>query len=243
MAKRVNRQLKKAKEEEKSLEEELEKLKNGTDPKDSCVEVIKFVESTSMDPMPDSENNPFVLQNCFVAGTEIMVTKSGQKKRIEEMQIGDQVMCLVNENENENENELFKGGKENVENIPNLLTDAIVIAIHNSLTHDICRIQYRNQSTNEETTIECTDSHPIYVYKEGWKSVSGKENNEYELNIKPLKEGDQVCLESGQLANITFIHRTHFQHPITVYNLTVSNGHTFFANGLFVHNKGCCVIL
>jgi len=153
------------------------------------------------------------------------------------MQIGDEVMCLTLTDET------FNGNENDIKDLPNLLTDAIVTAIHNSLTYNICRIQYRNQSTNEERTIECTDRHPIYVYKEGWKNVSGKDNNEYGLEMKELKIGDQVCLESGQLANITFIHRTHFEKPITVYNLTVSNGHTFFANGLFVHNKGCCVIL
>ncbi|ETO33650.1 hypothetical protein RFI_03450 [Reticulomyxa filosa] len=54
MAKRVNRQLKKQLEEQKNLEEELDKLQNGKDPKESCAEVIKFVQSTSMDPMPDT---------------------------------------------------------------------------------------------------------------------------------------------------------------------------------------------
>jgi len=243
MAKRVQRQLKKQLEEQKNLEEELEQLKSAKDPKDSCTEVIKFVQNTSMDPMPDTENNPFVI-NCFVAGTEILVSKSGQHKNIEEMQVGDVIVCMIPTHV------AFKESIDcDIKDIPNLFSDAVVTNIYKSFTQHICCIEYRNLNTNEKRIVECTDSHPIYVNNEGWKTVSGKANgngNEsYAFEIKPLKAGDEVCLESGELACVTYIHRTCLKNPVTVYNLTASEGHTFFANGLFVHNKGCppCVIL
>jgi len=239
MAKRVNRQLKKQREEQKTLEDELQKLETGKDPKDSCAELIRFVESTSMDPMPDSENNPF-LANCFIAGTEILVNKLGHHKKIEEIEVGDAILCLVPTHES------FKESIDcHIQDIPKLLNEATVTAIYKSVTNSICSIQYRTLNTNEERTVECTNSHPIYVNKEGWKTVSGVSNESYSFEIKKLKVGDQLCLETGEVAHITYIHSTHYEQPVTVYNLTASNGHTFFANGLFVHNKGCgeCVIL
>jgi len=238
MAKRVHRQLKKQLEEQKSLEEELEKLKKAKDPKESCAEVIKFVQSTSSDPMLDIENNPFVA-NCFIAGTEILVGKEGKHKKIEEMQLGDVIMSVIPTNEK------FKESIDcEINQIPDHFCEAKVMAIHKSFTYHICSIKYRNANTNREGSIKCTNSHPIYVNNEGWKTVSGKSNEMYDFKISCLKIGDQVCLETGDFAFITCIHSIFYKNPVAVYNLTASIGHTFFANGLFVHNKGCsCVIL
>jgi len=240
MAKRVHRQLKKQLEEQKSLEEELEKLKKAKDPKESCVEVIKFVQSTSTDPMLDNENNPFAI-NCFVAGTEILVSKEGKHKKIEEMKVGDVIVCVVPTNKQ------FKESIDcEINDIYDHFCDAVVMAIHKSFTKSICRIQYTYANTNQEGSIECTNSHPIYVNKKGWKTVSGKANEKenYEFEISKLKIGDELCLESGDVAFVNSIHSITLKNDVAVYNLTASNGHTFFANGLFVHNKGCsCVIL
>jgi len=236
MAKRVQRQLKKQLEEQKSLEEEFEQLKNAKDAKESCAEVIKFVESTSMDPMPDTENNPFLI-NCFIGGTEILVEKSGKHKKIEEMKIGDGIVCIVPSHKT------FKESIDcDIEDIPNHLCDAVVTEIYRSFSHRICCIKYCNANTGEENTVQCTDSHPIYVNKVGWKTVSGKSEPKvnYEFDISKLNIGDELCLETGTIAIITQIHIQHLNHAIPVYNLTASNGHTFFANGLFVHNKGIC---
>jgi ribosomal protein L31 len=243
MAKRIQRQLKKQLEEQKNLEEELDKLQNGKDPKDSCAEVIKFVQSTSMDPMPDTDNNPFAA-NCFIAGTQILVNKSGKHKNIEEIQVGDKVICMIPTHAT------FKESIDcDIKDIPKLLCDAVVTAIHCSFASHTCSIKYRNLTTNEECSVICTDSHPIYVNKQGWKTVSGQVNansrERYDFEIKPLKINDQVCLETGQIASITHIDHMHLQNPVLVYNLTASKVHTFFANGLLVHNKGCdkCIIL
>jgi len=212
----------------------LEKLQNSKNPKDSCTEVIKFVQSTSMDPMLDIENNPFVV-NCFIAGTEILVNKAGKHKKIEEMQVGDVIMCIVPSHKN------FKESIDcDIIDIPDSICDALVMAIHKSFTHYICSINYRCAITNEENTVTCTDSHPIYVNKQGWKTVSGKSNEIYPFKINQLNIGDEVCLETGHLAFINSIHITFFQNAVAVYNLTASKGHTFFANRLLVHNKGPC---
>jgi len=224
MAKRVQRQLKKQLEEQNSLEKELEKLQAAKDAKESCAEVIKFVQSVSMDPMPDVDNNPFVI-TCFVAGTEILVKGSQngklKHKKIEDIKIGDEIVCVV---------PTHKAFPESIDSV--IQENAFVTAIHQSFTQHICCIKYRDTNTNEERTIECTDSHPIYVNKMGWKTVSGKTNGteNYDFDISKLNIGDEVCLESGDLANILHIHNTHLLQPLAVYNLTASHGHTFFAN-------------
>ncbi|ETO05511.1 hypothetical protein RFI_31885, partial [Reticulomyxa filosa] len=126
MAKRVNRQLKKQLEEQKNLEEELDKLQNGKDPKESCAEVIKFVGSTSMDPMPDTG----------------VLDKLGNYKAIEELKIGDAIMCMIPTHAS------FKESIDcEIKDIPKLFSDAIVSAIHKSFTNYICSIKYRNLNT------------------------------------------------------------------------------------------------
>jgi len=240
MAKRVHRQLKKQLEEQKSLEEELKKLQSAKDPKESCAEVIKFVQNTSMDPMLDTENNPFAM-NCFIGDTKILISKTGKHKKIKEMKVGDVIICVVPTHV------MFKESIDcDIKEISDHFCDAMVTAIHKSFTNYISCIKYRYANSNQEGTVQCTNSHPIYVNKQGWKTVSGKtnENEFYKFKTSPLKIGDEVCLETNQIAYVTSIHSTFFQNAIPVYNLTASIGHTFFANGLFVHNKGCeCVVL
>ncbi|ETO05852.1 YD repeat protein [Reticulomyxa filosa] len=155
--------------------------------------------------------------NCFVGGTEILVSKSGKHKKIEEMKVGDAIICLV-----PTHGAFHESVDCDIKDIPKHLTDAVVTAVHKSLTFHIY-------------------SHPLYVYKEGWKNVSGVAKQQYTFEIGTLKVGDALCLQSGHLAYITHIHRTCLKDPVTVFNLTASKGHTFFANHIFVHNK--CVIL
>ncbi|ETO15843.1 hypothetical protein RFI_21520 [Reticulomyxa filosa] len=185
MAKRVNRQLKKQLEEQKNLEEELDKLQNGKDPKESCAEVIKFIEiffelkkylkhkkktipkkksnyffkilisfvyliclTKKKDRMfvlifktkQKKENNPFTV--CFLAGTQILVNKQGKHKKIEELRVGEVIQCLVPTHES------FKESIDcEIKDIPNVMTDAVVAAIHSSVSYSICSIKYRNLTT------------------------------------------------------------------------------------------------
>src|SRR4030042_1905779 len=55
--------------------------------------------------------------------------------------------------------------------------------------------------------------------------------------VKDLKVGDLLKTENGwtEIESVEYI-----QEPITVYNLSVSEPNTFFANGILVHNKDQC---
>ena len=58
--------------------------------------------------------------------------------------------------------------------------------------------------------------------------------------VKDLKVNDLLKTESGWSAieSIELVNE-----PVTVYNLSVSSPHTFFANGILAHNKGCSIEL
>ena len=53
MSKRTKRKLKQAEQTQKNLEEELNKLQKGKDPKEVCEELIKFIEKKGDDTMTD----------------------------------------------------------------------------------------------------------------------------------------------------------------------------------------------
>ncbi len=69
----------------------------------------------------------------------------------------------------------------------------------------------------------------------------------YHFKIGQLKIGDSLYFENGQSNNektqakIKSLERKHHAEGIKVYNITVSKGHTFFANAILTHNK--CIIL
>lgn len=57
-----------------------------------------------------------------------------------------------------------------------------------------------------------------------------------EVLVKDLEIGMEVLSSNGEWFKLTEKPR-HFEGPIEVYNLTVEQSHTYFANGVWVHNK------
>ena len=79
-----------------------------------------------------------------------------------------------------------------------------------------------------------TDSHPIST-TQGWKSLSPahtKEENP-DLVVTVLQIGDCIHVLTGVCTLVAIEPREIVQ----VYNITVADPHTFYANGVLVHNK------
>lgn len=77
--------------------------------------------------------------------------------------------------------------------------------------------------------IETTDNHPFWVEGQGW------------VLAKELKAGDLLQQSNGNLLEIKDIHIIQHNSPVTVYNFTVADFHTYFVSdlGIWVHNINC----
>jgi hypothetical protein len=144
---------------------------------------------------------------CFIAGTQVLMA-DGTSKPIEMLQAG--------------ENVLAHDGRDEV------------------VTTVLARIipppkQVYELIFSDGSTLTLTDSHPIATPLQGWKAISpeaAKQENP-DLTISPLVVGDSVCMTYGICTLVAIQPREIVQ----VYNITVDEPHTFYANGVLVHNK------
>lgn len=91
-----------------------------------------------------------------------------------------------------------------------------VLQVYENQTDSLCKI------TTKNTQIISTLSHPYY-------------SNSTFVEAKDLKVGDTLVLDNGKIdivENIEYIDCNQTK----VYNFNVENAHTYFANGVLVHN-------
>ena len=92
------------------------------------------------------------------------------------------------------------------------------------LTHDVD--EYRVVRTGN-MVLQVTPEHPFYVGDGTFKT------------LEALQPGDKVYAYDGQGLSSQRIESIEFvRAPVRVYNLMTDAPHTFFANGIAVHNKG-----
>ncbi len=78
--------------------------------------------------------------------------------------------------------------------------------------------------------VKATAEHPFYIGDGKFKEVS------------KLKAGDRVfVLEKGRMVEKTLTSIVRVDEKTAVYNMSVDNTETFFADGFAVHNKSTCV--
>lgn len=82
-----------------------------------------------------------------------------------------------------------------------------------------------------------TAGHPFFT-SDGWKAIDPSQTpvEGHEISVGTLQVGDRIRNEDGLLMTITSIDREE-SGAHTLYNPTVSGDHTYYANGLLVHNK------
>ena len=87
--------------------------------------------------------------------------------------------------------------------------------------------------TADGETVVTTPRHPFYV-------VDNKEYNGYTA-AKFLSVGDRILTSNGSAATVSFIESVETDEPVTVYNLSVEDNHSYYVgeNELLVHNNGC----
>ncbi|MEK5332837.1 polymorphic toxin-type HINT domain-containing protein [Lysinibacillus sp. FSL W8-0992] len=94
---------------------------------------------------------------------------------------------------------------------------------------------YRNQRDDliklyvGKQIIETTDNHPFWVEGKGWVLAD-------ELQI-----GDKLQKADGSNLKIDKVEFVRMDEPVTVYNFTVEDYHTYYVTdiGVWVHNTQC----
>ena len=158
-----------------------------------------------------SSQQPFIVHNCFVAGSKITLA-DGTDIGIEDIKIGDEILTY---NEQTTNNE-----------------DGIVGDLKSHEVESTINIKFEkaNPRHTDIDVITTTSEHPFFVKDKGWVIAS------------ELEVGDFCFSESHEDVEIIEITAGGAE---TVYNLlNVEPTHTFYVNGILVHNKAapCCFI-
>ncbi|MEF2246470.1 S8 family serine peptidase [Paenibacillus sp. IITD108] len=94
---------------------------------------------------------------------------------------------------------------------------------------------YRNQRDDiiklhvGEQVIETTDNHPFWIEGKGW------------VFADELQVGDMLQRPDGSNLTIDKVEFVKLDEPVTVYNFTVADFHTYYVTdiGIWVHNTNC----
>ena len=88
-------------------------------------------------------------------------------------------------------------------------------------------------------TLNLTAGHPVWIFDKGWSCIDPEEyyreckefGHKSDLEPKQIEVGDKTT--AGE---IEFIERVDEEQE--VWNITVDNEHTYYVNGILVHNGG-----
>jgi hypothetical protein len=128
-------------------------------------------------------------------------------------------------------------GEKNIEDIE--VGDKVLAKDENNpdgeLAYKEVKALYRNQRDDiiklhvGEQIIETTDNHPFWVEGKGW------------VFADELKVGDKLQKADGSNMTIDKVEFVKLDKPVTVYNFTVADYHTYYVTdiGIWVHNTNC----
>lgn len=165
---------------------------------------------------------PFVRQTnsrfettCFVEGTKISLP-GGRTMNIESVEEGQEILSV---NPKTMEIEI-----DTVLEIPPIIKSYRKIQM----------------SISNGESVEFSPAHPFWVVGKGW-SVFDMEEAEHELefSVSKIEKGDTILvLEGYDLIEYEVVDLFDTGEEVKMYNLEhVAKNHSFFANGILVHNK------
>jgi|GEM_PF-2810813 len=150
---------------------------------------------------------------CFVAGTKITMADNSLKN-IEDVKVGDVIKSYdVNSNQ--------------VLNEPVLQLEAPINTF-------LVQLTFANGTVTTNTT-----NHRYYVKNKGWAAYDpAAAFAKYKIQVSPLVIGDTVITYSdGVVSSTILLNAQPVLGPHQTYNLSaIQDTHTFFANGILVHN-------
>ena len=149
---------------------------------------------------------------CFVGDTSITMY-NGSLKNIDSVIAGDLILTY------------------NVET--DQYGEGTVTSIESPIKDDIIEFILSNG-----TSIKATTEHPFWVIGKGWSSYSPDRTMlDHQMDVSKLSVGDVLLDETGNEVELLFMN-DDIQDLQRVYNILMKEGnHTYFANGILVHNK------
>tara|TARA_Y100000593_G_C4318650_1_gene342389 strand:- start:524 stop:1921 length:1398 start_codon:yes stop_codon:yes gene_type:complete len=150
---------------------------------------------------------------CFKKGTKITMA-DGTEKNIEDIKVGDIVKSYDEDT-----------GKLSTAKV-SALTDNKKVSKYYLINN----------------TLAVTDEHPFYInYREQNEKGEVRSHGEW-VKVKDLKEGTNLTTTYGggeSLISTSYIQSIEEKNDvIEVFNFEVEGTHTYFADGILVHNKG-----
>ncbi len=184
-------------------------LNFGKDPIQLTFEVVDAYKGTKYSDVAISEINFDGLGvHCFAKGTVVSMA-DGSEKPIENIAKGDEVLTYN-----------FELDKTEV---------AIVEATAQAQHHNLVQLDFGIKK------IKVTDDHPFYVVGKGWCTINGHANSvtSYLGKIQQLEVGDYIKTTDGKSVKLGAIEQQQICEP--TFTITkLSNGNSFYANGLLV---------
>jgi hypothetical protein len=148
---------------------------------------------------------------CFVKGTKITMFDY-TTKNIEDVKIGD-IVITYNE-----ETKLQEPGE--VTNIASPVKNNIV--------------EYK---LSNDVIIKSTTCHPYWVIGKGWSSFDKELTKKlYDFDVEQILENDILLTIDNKKVIVDKITEL-ITKEVTTYNLEILGNHTYYANGILVHNK------
>jgi len=153
--------------------------------------------------------------SCFIKGTKVLLS-NGEEKNIEEIIVGDKILSVDINSMKIEEDKVIK--------IPSALKK-----------YRIIEAKFENGTVNK-----FSPAHPYWVKNKGWCVYDLKEaETELEFGANKLNIGDTVMYYSnGKLMETSIVELNDTGDYVEMFNVEfVEKNHTFFANGILVHNK------
>lgn len=171
-----------------------------------------IVDGPQIQPPPAPQVQPVIPiweRSCFVVGTEVTMA-DGSKKKIEDVEIGEKLL-----------------GQDG--------------SINTVLEFDHPQLGGRDLIGINGNGKFMTPEHPVYT-RDGWKAVSVAATLEEQphladIMIGDLQVGDEILTETGEYIKIESIEVYSEEPDQKVYNFKLDGNHTYYADGLLVHNK------
>lgn len=148
---------------------------------------------------------------CFVAGTKISMSDKSTKP-IEDIKVGD---FLITYNE--------ESGIQEIGEVKRVISP---------LRSDI--IEYK---LSNKVIIRSTSCHPYFVINKGWSSFNPELTKKvYDFDVSRIELNDILLdIDNNQVLVIEITEL--ITKEVKTYNLELSGNHTYYANGILVHNK------
>ena len=136
----------------------------------------------------------------------------GTYKRIEDIEIGDEIKSFDIEN-----------GE---------FMNSVVEKIHSPIHDNIVEYVFEN-----DNKLKGTDDHPIWIREKGWCSSNPEKTlSNYDIEVSRIELGDKVLSDEFSYNKLVEIRYTN--EKLQTYNIEkLSNNDTYFAGKVLVHNE------